>query len=496
MQNLQIILEKRKKFILYFVFILAIFLITFHFTDTPKVWVDEGIFTNAAEALANHGVFGMQTDPGVFFRLGPQLSTNYPVIFPVAISLKLFGNGIWQSRLPMVIFMFLLTIIIYLYTKKRYGFWPAILSVFLLISFSPFYGNGRPVQGEVPMLFFLILGCYILLLWEEKSFQDKRLAIFSGLALGLSASTKSVCLLVLIVALPAVLFLWKKKIQNKKILLFFLISFFAPIVFWFILNFPSIELMMKVIPTFIRQAGNNGSSSLPGTSLGLFQTILINFFRFFRESTPILFLFLFVSSIGSFAVRFLKKQSLYITLSECLIVTFIILNWFGYMLGTGWYRYFFPANILLYLLFPASLFYLRSIIKNSLFRKIILIIPVILMLFQFFHLVFLSDTSFIVERTTNVELSEILSKVSLGQKVLFYNTPQAVVLLPGTNYSQYLHMEGLFDAGDKNSIYDRSNDFILINRSPDSEKLFLPCYDKMAVDSYFWFQKISNCKKI
>jgi hypothetical protein len=102
----------------------------------------------------------------------------------------------------------------------------------------------------------------------------------------------------------------------------------------------------------------------------------------------------------------------------------------------------------------------------------------------------------VVERTTNAKLSEILSKVSSQQKVLFYDTPQAIVFLPGTNYSQYLHMEGLFDAGDKNSIYDNSNDFILINRSPDSENLFLSCYNKVVVDSYFWFQKISDCKKI
>src|SRR3989344_2819702 len=147
--------ERTKKVILFLVLVLSIFLITFQFTDTPKVWVDEGLWTNVAENLVANGTIGMQIEPGVSTPLGLLLSVGYPVIFPVAMSFSLFDIGIWQARLPMLVYMFLLVLSFFLFVKKLYGFWPAIFSILLLISFSPFYGNGRPVQGEVPGLVFL-----------------------------------------------------------------------------------------------------------------------------------------------------------------------------------------------------------------------------------------------------------------------------------------------------------------------------------------------------
>ena len=168
---MELFIENHKKIILTLVFSLALFLILFHFTDTPRVWVDEGIYTNVAESLAFHGVFGLQTAPGEFFRFGQTLTTSYPVIFPVAFALKIFGKGLWQARLSSIVYMFLLAVLFYLFVKKRYaekyGLLPAILSVLMLVTFGPFYGNGRPVQGEVPGLVFLVLGSLLLLYFEK-----------------------------------------------------------------------------------------------------------------------------------------------------------------------------------------------------------------------------------------------------------------------------------------------------------------------------------------
>lgn len=190
-------LEKRKKVILFATFALAVFLILFHFTDTPKVWVDEGVFTETAKNIAQHGVIGLQTSQGVFFSMrNLLLTTSYPVIFPVVLSFKLFSTGLWQARLPMVIYMFLLVVVFYFFTiklyGKKYGFYPSLASILLLISFAPFYGDGRPVLGEVPALFFLVLGSLSLLYLEEDNFQSKKLAVLSGLAFGLSASVKPI----------------------------------------------------------------------------------------------------------------------------------------------------------------------------------------------------------------------------------------------------------------------------------------------------------------
>src|SRR4051812_9004454 len=109
-----------KKIIFASITVVTIFLIAVHFTDTPKVWVDEGVFTETAKNLAWHGILGLQTEPGHFFPMSTLLTTGYPVIFPVAASFRVFGTGIFQARLPMIINMFLLIIFLYHFVHKKY----------------------------------------------------------------------------------------------------------------------------------------------------------------------------------------------------------------------------------------------------------------------------------------------------------------------------------------------------------------------------------------
>ncbi len=482
----------RKNIILILLFALAAFLITFHFTDTPKVWVDEGVFTETAKNLALHGVIGLQTAPGQFFSMRNfLLSTSYPVIFPVALSLKLFGVGIWQARLPMILYMFALVVLYYLFVRKKYGFYQAILSVLLLLSFSPFYGNGRPVQGEVPGLVFLVLGALFLLYMEESDFQSKKFAILSGLAFGLSASVKPVFLLGIVLSFVVVGLFSLRKIKNKKIIYFLGLGFMLPVFVYSLIHFPTFKTVQEFIPNVLYFAGNHGSS------ISLSRTIVTNLFRFFRESTPILFSFLFGVIILSFAFRFFKKGEKDFSVSEYIIFSFIVLNWAGYLAGTGWYRYFFPAHALLYLLFPAAILSLAAIFKRKFLRIVLFAMPIALVLFQFYFLVFLSDTSFVVQRTRNSELAAVLGAIPPTQKVLFYNTVEAAVFLKGDNYSQYLTM-GFFDAGNKNILNSPGFDDILTDQAAgDSFSLSsrAACYDKKLVaGQYVLFQKTPACK--
>lgn len=490
---MELFLEKNKKIILTLIFGLAVFLIFFHFTDTPKVWVDEGIFTETARNLALHGVLGLQTAPGKYFSMRSfLLSVNYPVIFPVSLSFKIFGIGIWQARGPMLGYMFLLVILFYLFTKerykKKYGLYPIILSILLLISFSPFYGNGRPVQGEVPGLAFLVLGSLLLLYFEESNFKSKKLALLSGLAYGLSAAIKPIFLLGISASLLIVSFLWFKKIENKKTLAVFNLGYLIPVFLWFIINFPTMFSLVNFIPSYLYFSGNHGSS------LSVIQTIFQNFLRFFTESTPVLFLFLLAATLSSFSIKYIKNKEWNISSSESVIFIFIILNWLGYLNGTGWYRYFFPAHILLYLFFPMAMVYLAQIVHKEVFKKIILAIPVALILFQFYHLIFLSDTSFTVSRTRNIELSDTLSKIGPDKKILFYDSIEAIIFLKNNNYSQYVALENFLIAGDKDALTHPTEDFILMDSRAKNSDFSMRCYSKKSFSKYFLFQKIDHCK--
>ena len=480
---------KTEKIILGAVLILAVFLILFHFTDTPKVWVDEGVFTEVSKNLATKGVLGVQTSPGEFFSMrNLLLTTSYPVIFPVATSLKIFGVGIWQARLPMILYMFALVLLFYLFAKKRYGFYEAVLSVLLLLSFSPFYGNGRPVQGEVPALVFLLLACYLLLLWEERFWNDKKLAFFCGLSFGLAVSVKPIFLVCILPALILCFIFWFKKIHHKTEMLVFAAGFVPPVLLWLYIHFPTLDALMKLVPTFLYFGGTHD----PSTST--LQTVLHNFGRFFTESTPILFSVLISVVFLSILLRFFKKESKGIATSELILVSFIVLNSGAYLFGTGWYRYFFPAHTLLYLLFPGAIICLAEGFSKKFVRKISYIVLGSLIVFQFYFLVFLSDTSFTVRRTRNAELSSALQEIPSIKKILFYNTIEAVVFLQGDNYSQYLAMDTFLVAGDKDSLLKPDYDFILTDKS-QSGNVALRCYKEKPLNQYYFLEKTTLCKQ-
>lgn len=111
-------LESHKTIVGAGVAFLSLFLVFFHFLDTPKVWVDEGVFTEVAKNMALHGVIGIQTSPGVYFPMNNiLLTTSYPVIAPIAGMFYLFGVGLVQARLIMFFYMLLLLISAYLLSR-------------------------------------------------------------------------------------------------------------------------------------------------------------------------------------------------------------------------------------------------------------------------------------------------------------------------------------------------------------------------------------------
>jgi len=136
---------------------------------------------------------------------------------------------------------------------------------------------------------------------------------------------------------------------------------------------------------------------------------------------------------------------------------------------------------------------LAKSIDNKFQKRIILIIPIVLVLFQFFHSVFLSATSLVVSRTRNSDMSNALSSIPATKKVLFYSTVDAIIFLRGDNYSQYLMIPGVFEAGRKDAITDTSYDFILADDSIQNTNTISPCYTNEKVGKYLLFKKTAEC---
>ena len=472
-------------------FVLATILILFDFTNTPKVWVDEGVFTNVARSLSvNHSV-GLQVAPNDSHPLGLLLSNGYPVIFPISWVFKIFGIGLWQARSIMVLYMFLFIVFFFMFTKKLYGYYPALLSTLLILSFSPFYGNGRPVQGEVSGLALLMLGALLMLYWERSGFQNKWYIFLSGLVLALSGSVKPLYLIIIGFSVIVTLLVWFKNIPNKKDLLYFILGALPAGIAWFMYQFSGVHSSSGIVGTYVTFTSYFASNH--GSNVGFLQNITNNFLRFFTEATPILFLILLAVVSASLILRYFRNIGHKISISEFFIFLFIVVNWLGYMNGTGWYRYFFPANVLIYVFVVYAFMCVAQYVNKPKYNKFILAIPVALVIFQFYHLCFLSDTSFIAQRTRNKVLETCISSIDSSKKVLFYNTIEAIVFLRNENYSQYLKMEDFLEAGDKDSIKDKSFDYILTSNSEDVSGIS-SCYEKIGIDRYYLFKKIENCK--
>lgn len=83
------------------------YLVTWNIAESPATWFDEGINMGIAKSLVQNGVYSLQVGPDSFVSERPFLiTTNYPVLLPVAGALWLFDNSLLSARLPMVIFLF------------------------------------------------------------------------------------------------------------------------------------------------------------------------------------------------------------------------------------------------------------------------------------------------------------------------------------------------------------------------------------------------------
>src|SRR3989344_8241181 len=147
--------KKLESLVFVSVIFFALFFGTFRLSESPSVWYDEGFYVQSATNLAVSGQFGMHIVPDKIEQLS-HITVGYPLIFPLAFSLKVFDTNILAARGLMVFFIVALLISAFFLIRKLYGSHYALGLLLLLATFPPLYGNGKSVLGEVPGLFYLM----------------------------------------------------------------------------------------------------------------------------------------------------------------------------------------------------------------------------------------------------------------------------------------------------------------------------------------------------
>jgi hypothetical protein len=181
--------------------------------QTPPLWFDEGWVVSLARKWVESGHYGhLKAGEPVPSTI---LNTGLPAVVPVALSFRLFGVGLWQSRLPGILFTLGAFGALYYLAGRLYSRSVAIgtLMVALLLQFQPDLHPvlvGRQVLGEMPALFYLLAG-FALLLWAwRRPLHSIPLAILFW-ALSMRTKPQIFPFFIAALSLPLALALWKRQ---------------------------------------------------------------------------------------------------------------------------------------------------------------------------------------------------------------------------------------------------------------------------------------------
>lgn len=311
-------------------------------TATPKYWWDEGFSLEIARTFLETHQFDVTVAPHTTSGIGIALNANgIPLTFPLAIFFKLFGVGLLQARIYMILWILATIALLYLFLEDILDRDAALAGTLLVATFASFYANGRTATGDIPGFFFLILGLWVLI--------KKDMYVWSGVLLGISAITKPSVYITVLPSIVLALFIAKRTQSIAKILRVALGSILSAIV-WFLIILPRPYHLADIWPglRFFLHTYEKPSllERLPGSIPEiLFSSTMLYFFAIF-------FLILFAYRKGAF-----QTSNLFVLFS----LSYAVLQFGKFFTSPGWVRYLIGVELIgLMCLFPA----LRTLVST------------------------------------------------------------------------------------------------------------------------------------
>lgn len=417
----------------FLLFALALFLSLYHLEDSPRTWFDEGIYLHIGKMIATYGSFAIQIAPSNFHDIS-LISVGYPLLLPLALVFKIFGASLLAGRLLMVGFILGFLCAAYLFVKSYAGRRHALITLALLVLFSPLYGNGKNVLGEIPGLMYLSFASYFLFK-AEKSLWRFRDVLLSGLFFGLTISTKPTFLPLLPALFVAYLIhrALKKppfRITLRSIVTFSL-SLLLPLSVWLYSQFNWSISVRDIFRDYFSPAGNpNPWINAPH-----------NLWVLVSEATPLHFLLLFLIVVIAYVLRWRTR-----TVAETVLVFFSVFIFINFFKMPAWYRYFFLAHIPMIMLFSESIF---LIIERIIPRKKIMVCGGVLLILVGLQTVRLAQN---FDRFYYPAWREMRDHVlaSTSKKVLYFNVSEGAFFSPNNEYGQVLHFRPGLQYGNEN----------------------------------------------
>jgi hypothetical protein len=425
------------KWIVVFVFL---GIVLWGFPDSPSPWFDNGINLGLAKTFVSDGIYSLRLGPGSYI-MQPSLfiSTNYPLIGWIVLSFWIFGIGLWQAQMVMVIFLSLFLLFTYrIVLKLNNGNKVLSLgSVALVATFLPFYGHGLSGGlGEIPGLVYLFAG---LLIYNRK---ERFMTVVAGLLFGLAATTKVIYFTVFAgVAVAEIWQAWRdRKIPYERWCLLILGALPTILVWgWSLLPHPLTREYLLQTYAYYHNPYKATSSF-----------VWSNLKKFVTETTPIHFSILMGTVLGSiFIQKRSSKQGRDFTYIYQVLLVFAGLNWLWFLETPGWYRYFFPAHIVALVLFPGACFWLCQQVKNTFLKRYAAgFIIISLILVQFVYVLHERNKHLYFNPEPRRLVADLEQWVGSNADIYFLDQPELWFLWQGGNARQFIHMNSYVNFGE------------------------------------------------
>lgn len=427
------------KIIICVLFVIAIFFATYQLTESPSFWYDEGWYFQSAANLAESGIFGLQLAPGNIIHISMYQTVSYPLIYPLALWMKVFGISVLSGRALMVVFILALIIASYFLVKRIFGNIVALGSVALLATFAPLYGNGKSILGEVPGLLYFIL--FLLFLNLVISTKDKKIVwiILSGIFAGLCISTKPFFILLVPAIIVGIIIGWKRGDISRKDILIGILSFCVPIIAWFFIQFQSGDSVFQVFSYY----ANPYAFEDPNYQKSILAVVMQSIKALFTNISTIYTVILISLWVFAVSIKVYIKEK--INIEEIIAFIFTITIMVSYLRIGGIFRYFFPAQILILIFLPNTLRVINNFIFDrsrylnivKYYQKSIPVIAIIfLSLFGLYQLMFNSWVAEAYGSHKTEFWQEYFGKISTTTSVFFYDTPEVAPFIQSKNYYQ------------------------------------------------------------
>lgn len=394
------------------------------FPDSPSPWFDQGVNLGIAKTFVEDGIYSLRLAPGQYVENRPlMISTNYPMLGWIILAFKLFGIGLAQGQVVMILtlimYLVISSIIIYRWYGAKYVPW----SIALAATFLPFYGHGMSGGlGEVAGLVYFLIA---LLLLKKK----KLVHIFlCGVFLGLCAATKVFYLSVLgAVGLSEIVLVFKQKQIPWKRWGLLALGAALPLLLW----------LRTLLPDGFTSEGIQTALAYYKNPYNVEHVVGANILRFITETTPLHFALLagtyFIMVIAA-ARKNLVRQS------EFIITLFFVLNTIFFVRTIGWYRYLFPAHLLALTFFPVAISRVAELVQRATLRTVG--VPAILALLIVVQGIHLSLERFgrIYYNPAPREFAAELDRDLPGADIFIVDHPELWFLMENKNARQFLHM--------------------------------------------------------